>query len=185
MKTAHIAGVVVILSALTAAAQQSTPSPTPDALQILEKVNSFYSGAFAQLMTLTIAILAIAGVILPIVIQLIQSSISRNELKTLQTQIASELSVAREHMETAIDRRFTTVSEDVQRMFKEEREAMNKSVAIQAFAAKGMTFFLQGKVNHSQGRWSDAARDFAYASADCFRGHDDQNGQRSAGDVTF
>ncbi len=39
-----------------------------DTLQVLEKVNSFYTNSFSQLITITIAILAFSGIILPIVI---------------------------------------------------------------------------------------------------------------------
>jgi hypothetical protein len=55
-----------------------------DTLQIIDKVNSFYSNSFSQLMTLTIAFLGFAGILLPIVLQLIQSRSFRLEERSLQ-----------------------------------------------------------------------------------------------------
>jgi hypothetical protein len=45
-------------------------------LELLEKLNSFYSTAFGHLMTITLAVFAFSGVILPIVFQFIQAALS-------------------------------------------------------------------------------------------------------------
>ena len=55
-----------------------------DSLSVVESVNSFYSNAFSQLMTLTIAILAIIGVLMPLILQHIQSRSFRIEQKSLE-----------------------------------------------------------------------------------------------------
>ena len=64
---------------------------TPTPIEIVDKVNSFYSGAFTQLITLTVAVLAFAGIILPILIQIIQSRTFRSEQESLKAHIDEQL----------------------------------------------------------------------------------------------
>ena len=62
-----------------------------DTLQLLDKVHSFYSDSFTQLITLTISILVIIGVIMPFVIQSIQVRSFKNEKKSLESLLKEEI----------------------------------------------------------------------------------------------
>lgn len=66
-----------------------------NALQILEKVNTFYSGAFSQLVTFTVGLLALVGVLIPIAIATYQNRQIKHDQKTLNDKIENDLSAAR------------------------------------------------------------------------------------------
>ena len=61
-----------------------TGDTVQDSLKILESVNAFYSQSFGQLINITVAVLAFAGIVLPILITLYQKPVSYTHL-TLPT----------------------------------------------------------------------------------------------------
>lgn len=67
----------------------------PDALQILEQVNSFYSDAFTQLIAFTVGLLALVGVLMPMGIAAYQNRQLKHDQKTLNEKIENELLAAR------------------------------------------------------------------------------------------
>jgi hypothetical protein len=86
-------------------------------IEIVDKVNSFYSGAFTQLITLTVAVLAFSGIILPVLIQLIQSRTFRSEQKNLESQISKQLSAVK-----------TELLDEVEKKFESERATSKKII---------------------------------------------------------
>lgn len=62
-----------------------------DALNILEKVNSFYSSAWNILIVYTAVLIGIVGIILPIVLQLIQTQKYRLDKRELVVSLQKEL----------------------------------------------------------------------------------------------
>jgi hypothetical protein len=63
-----------------------------DVLQILERVNGFYSGAFSQLVTFTVGLLALVGVLVPLVIASYQNRQLKHDKKTLSDKMDNDLS---------------------------------------------------------------------------------------------
>ncbi|MEQ9769654.1 hypothetical protein ABRQ03_02160 [Pectobacterium jejuense] len=58
-----------------------------DALEILDKVNSFYTNSFNSLQTMVAAMIALVGVAIPLVISFYQSSLLKNQSIKLQGDI--------------------------------------------------------------------------------------------------
>jgi hypothetical protein len=63
-----------------------------DALEILEKVDSFYSKSFNSLLTLIISIIGIAGVFIPLGISYYQANLLKKQTIDLQERISNEVS---------------------------------------------------------------------------------------------
>lgn len=177
--------IALIMSSHGAVAQQLTPSPTPspspppDALVILEKVNSFYSGAFTQLITITIAFLAIAGVILPIIFQIVQVRVAKSEQRTLQGQIEKDISLAKQELKVEIEERFKAVQDEMKKTLAAEVAIVNAKLEERSHVARGVSLFIQGTHQAEQKRWGAAVRDLTAAAELCFRGNDETNGQRA------
>jgi hypothetical protein len=150
-----------------------------DPLQVLEKVNSFYSNAFSQLLTLTIAVLAVAGVILPIVVQIIQTRTFRTEQKSLQTQISTELGAVRSELLAVIEGKFETEKGSFKKLLDEHKATIDAKLNEQVLVAKGGTFFVQGKLLLNQNDYDAAAADYVTAARFLLEGQDDMNGQRA------
>ncbi|MEQ9905049.1 hypothetical protein [Pectobacterium aroidearum] len=64
-----------------------------DALEILEKVDSFYSKSFYNLLMLIIAMIGIVGVIIPLVISFYQTRTLKNQNANLKRNIDDEFSI--------------------------------------------------------------------------------------------
>ncbi|MDX6917583.1 hypothetical protein R9X49_20955 [Pectobacterium carotovorum] len=63
-----------------------------DALEILEKVDSFYSKSFNSLLALIISIIGIAGIFIPLGISYYQAKLLRKQTIDLQERISNEVS---------------------------------------------------------------------------------------------
>ena len=150
-----------------------------DPIEILDKVNSFYSTAFSQLLTITIAILGFGGVVLPIILQIIQSRSFRVEQKSLENHITNEINERMKGIKAEMEKQFQEEKEKINESFKSEIEAINKKLAEQTLLARAGTFFLQGANYISRENYSQAACDYGYAAEMFLSGKDEINGQRA------
>lgn len=66
-----------------------------DTFAILERVNALYSTAFTQLITYTVGVVALIGILLPIVVAFVQQrrfdAAVGNEVKKLRTELATQV----------------------------------------------------------------------------------------------
>lgn len=60
-------------------------------LVIVEKINSFYSSAFSQLITITVAMLAFVGIIVPILYYLYQQRLFKIEVSSIEAKMEDKL----------------------------------------------------------------------------------------------
>ncbi|MCW5896360.1 MAG: hypothetical protein KIT50_12230 [Bacteroidetes bacterium] len=150
-----------------------------DTLQLLDKVHGFYTDSFSQLITLTIAILGFSGLLLPIIIQFIQTRIFKVEQKALQSQISQEVQLAKAALKSELEAMFNAERNRYQEQFKEQVKSVKQSIKEQAAVAKGGNFFLQGTQNYAGQSYAQATWDYAHAARLFFEGKDDQNGQRA------
>jgi len=150
-----------------------------DPLQILEKVNSFYSSAFSQLLTVTVIIFGFSGVILPIIWQIIQYRSFRTERKTLKSKITTDISTTTTNLKSEISDQFQKEKEQLGAYLKTEVETMNKILAEKISAAKAGTFYLQGGKNLDKKDYAAAACDFSSAANSFLIGQDERNGLKA------
>jgi len=150
-----------------------------DTLQLIDKVNSFYSNSFSQLITLTIAILGFSGVILPIVIQFIQTRIFRIEQKSVQSQISQEIQAARHELKKDIESDFAVEKANMKLLLDEQIKSVKQLIEEQSALSTGTSFFVQAKINLETKDYVQAATDYACAAKWLLIGKDDLNGQRA------
>jgi hypothetical protein len=179
MKIRPLVFVAAFLGSFSAVAQSPSPSASSDTLQILDKVNSFYSSSFTQLLTVTLAFLGFAGVILPIILQMVQARTFRVEQKTLHSQISSDVAAAKTELSVALEKTFKEAQAELQKTVKQELDAVNIRFTEQVAAVKGASFFLQATGYAEKGYDSYAANDFAFAARKLFEGKEEDNSQRS------
>src|SRR5688572_23182297 len=115
-----------------------------DPIEILEKIDSLYSNAFNQLITITVIVLGFGGVILPIVLQFIQAQFFRIERKALENQISTEVEKARKASEKEIERKFEIEKEDIHKIVLMEIERLDEKIKDQSMITRAGIFFLQG-----------------------------------------
>src|SRR5438046_1512224 len=89
-----------------------------DPIQILEKVHAFYAESFSHLLILTIAVLTFAGVVLPIIVQMIQSRTFRNEQTALEGQIDLAISDKAKQLEATVEQKFSAAKDDFDKTVK-------------------------------------------------------------------
>jgi len=65
-----------------------------ETLQILEKLNSLYSGAITQLISYTIGVLAFVGIVIPALMGILQSRQLKRDHAALTTYIENQISAA-------------------------------------------------------------------------------------------
>lgn len=180
MRTAALTTLFGVVS-ISRDAFSQTPSPTvtPDTLEIINKVNSFYAGSFSNLLTLTLAILGFSGVLLPIILQIIQTRTLRVEQKALQSQIAADVGAAKATLQAELESLFTKEREDLLKTIKQETDLLNTRFSEQLAGARGKSFFLQAVGYQEKGHDAAAAADFAYAAVQMFEGKEESNAQRA------
>ncbi len=103
------------------------PVPMSDTLQILEKVNAYYSTSFGALMTWTIALIGVIGVVVPIVFQVFQYFSFKRASEDTKRKIIAEATKG--------------IEERYQKIEKESQKALAGVFALQAESSlKGKDF---------------------------------------------
>jgi hypothetical protein len=148
-------------------------------VEIVDKVNAFYSGAFTQLITLTLAVLAFAGVILPILIQMIQSRTFRTEQKSLEARIDERLTAVKSKLADEVETKFQSEKANFEKIIADKMSVVDGKLKELAANTRGGTLFVQARFEASQRRFDLAGSCFASA-ADCLlQGNDEKNAQRA------
>jgi len=150
-----------------------------DPLEILQAVKTFYESAFSQLLTLTAIILGFGGVILPVLLQFIQSRTFRVETSHLESQVTAMINLAKDELKIELEKKFILETERLQKNFMSQIDVMNLKMQKQTAVAQAGTFFLQAANAIRLGNFDHAARDYAHSAKLAFEGEDDQNGQRA------
>ncbi len=73
-----------------------------ETLTILGKVNSFYSGAWSQLIIYTSALFALIGIIIPILVQFYQKRVLKLEKESLEQIIKEETNDIKKNINTLV-----------------------------------------------------------------------------------
>ncbi|MBN2605918.1 MAG: hypothetical protein JXR47_01140 [Thiotrichales bacterium] len=100
-----------------------------DSLNVLTAVNQFYSQAFAQLITVTIAILAFAGVLMPILLSLYQKRIFRLEHKEIENKIESRFLQLAAELKEEINEKFREKDKESKKEILALENKMDKEIA--------------------------------------------------------
>lgn len=150
LRTKSLCSVLKLHSAMCLNAQSSTREQgkyMSETLQILEKLNSFYSGAFAQLITYTVGVLAFIGILIPFGIATFQNRQMKRDQTTLSAHIALELAAAREQLSKEITEQISNREMKLQEQIKAMRQEIAREVKKIDSLASARTLHLQAAAN--------------------------------------
>nr|WP_315494130.1 hypothetical protein [uncultured Rhodoferax sp.] len=118
-----------------------------ETLQLLEKLNSFYAGAFAQLVTYTVGVLAFIGILIPFGIAAFQNRQMKRDQNSLSNQIASELTEARIQLTKEFEEQFAARETKLQEQLKAMKQEIAKEVEKIDDLAMARSLHLQAAAN--------------------------------------
>jgi hypothetical protein len=133
-------------------------------LIILEKVNSFYSDSFTQLIYLTISILAFSGVILPILVNIYQKKLFSVESDKVHKLILDDLHKMHE-------KDLKKMQEKYENDFRVLRELIENETS----KSKTGIFFVQGSSLINQNQDVPATFSFCHSIDNAIKCHDALN----------
>jgi len=116
-----------------------------DSIGVLESVHSFYSDSFSQLITITIAFLVFAGVLMPLMIQFYQSRSLRQDKEYLETLLRTKTEEAKSELETHLATRFAEEQEKIAAIIQKEVSEALAPVERKTERAIGGLFHLQAR----------------------------------------
>jgi hypothetical protein len=146
-----------------------------DPILILDQVNSFYSNAFSHLITYTLIVLGFGTVVLPIILQIIQSRYFHFEKESLETLMSENTNRAKEELKVEIDKYFQNKEEQFNAQFQNEVKKIDQQFFEQQSIAKSGIFFLQGSSGLDKKEYFPAANDFAVSCTHAINGKDTIN----------
>lgn len=142
-------------------------------LEVLGAVDAFYNGSFDRLFNLTLAIMAAAGVALPIVLGFIQHRILRGERKSLLEELRAETAAEFARFEATYTSRIDTAVAAAKQELRTDLEATEKKLQRTASAVKGGIFHVQANANAQNSHYVSAITSIARAALANVKGGDE------------
>lgn len=168
-----------------------------DVNAILDRVDQFYSSAFAQLVLLTICVIGLVGAVVPLVVAFLQSralTVSRESVEaTLREKIAGLEGTLRGIVSSMVSEQMNAKQQEYEKKLADLGAELKKKAA----AAHSGTLTVQGKLLHDQKNYASAAQSIARACLDLIECGDEQRLKRrldflntilkelTSGDFTF
>jgi hypothetical protein len=150
-----------------------------DPLQLLERIDAFYSNAFSSLITITVALLGFGAIILPLLLQYLQQRSFRIEQKSLHDKITRDTAASKGELNNELQIFFKSEKERLQQQIKGELKMFDIKLEEKISCAEAGIFFLQGNNNFRLQNYSQAVMDFAVAAEKYITGKDECNGRTS------
>ncbi|AOR65129.1 hypothetical protein H4F51_14365 [Pectobacterium brasiliense] len=137
-----------------------------DALEILEKVDSFYSKSFYNLLMLILALTSIVGLLIPIIISAYQTKLLKGQTinlqQTITNEVASKLSELKETLYADNEKKMLELEGDVKKII-EKMEAEYK-VEIKNLRAESLA-----RINHVSAATCFVNKEYGTAAKFYFR----------------
>ncbi|WP_160061820.1 hypothetical protein [Psychromonas sp. L1A2] len=145
-----------------------------DSLKILETVNNFYSQSFGHLITITVAVLAFSGIILPILVTIYQKRLFKLEHEVIENSLIEKMKA---ELEIAV-KEIKAEYDEKEKILKSKLSEMEDELNRKFDNAKGGICHVQGCSNFDQQRWFSAFESFVNASIFFIKGKDNLNLRR-------
>lgn len=148
-------------------------------IDVLSALNGFYEHAFSQLVQYTVGIVALVGIILPVIATMNQWRSLKNEKEALENKIQDEIKKAkltiRDDLTAEIKTQISSAEESLISRMEEKFKELEKKLD----CAKASSFHLQGNSHGDAGLYALALIDYCIATECYFRGDNEINGQRT------
>ena len=146
-----------------------------ETLEILEKVNAFYSASFDQLLIIVFGVIGFVGVILPLFITYYQSrqiNIEKNALENYMKNLMSiELGKEKEILNTALEENKLELSKALEKNKEELKEQIQ--------SARGGAFLIQANAEYDKGNFNSSIKSCIFAISSFIKANDENNLQRT------
>jgi hypothetical protein len=133
-------------------------------LVIVEKINSFYSSAFSQLITITVLMIAFIGIIVPVIFYLYQQRLFRIEVHSIEDKINIKFGEIKNELKEVI---INTIDEQM-------KEA-KKSLENDYHSLRGDIFLVQANHYVSNSRYIDSLDSYLTAGVGFIKCKDELN----------
>jgi len=142
-----------------------------DPIKILESVNTFYSQSFSQLITITVAVLAFAGIILPVVISILQKRFFKLEHQAIESSVHKKLKIEYDLSIKAMHNEYKKKEMEFDIKILKMKEEINKELA----KAEGGIFHVQGNNELKSGYRTNAFLSFVDSAIKYMEAEDNKN----------
>ncbi|WP_417439756.1 hypothetical protein [Idiomarina abyssalis] len=146
-----------------------------DTLKILESVNQFYSQSFNQLVVITVAVLAFAGVVMPVLISLYQKRLFRLEHEEIQSHLKGELDSELAKAVDAVRKEY----EKKEAQYLLEIESLDEKLEKEIAGSIGGNLHVQGNMNLKDGQYLGAFSSFTRAAINHLKADKEANLRRA------
>jgi hypothetical protein len=145
---------------------------------ITSNINSLYSNAISQLTAYTLGVVALVGILIPVLVTLIQWRSLKAEKDNLERHISDEITKAKSNIRDELEAEMKQLILSEESKLFARVEGKFKELEDKLACTDAASFHIQGNEQIAKGYFSLAVEDFCYAAMGYLRGGDAQNGQR-------
>lgn len=146
---------------------------------IVNNINSLYSNAISQLTSYTFGVVAVVGILMPIIVSVIQSKSLKTEKENLEKYISDEVSKIKSTLRDEISSELKLLVEAEENELFSRVDVKFKTLEDKLKCAHASSFHIQGRTHLSQKFYLAASEDFCEATIGYLTGGDELNGQRT------
>ncbi len=179
---------LALLSAPTAA-----PDGGPATVDVLQAVDAFYASSWNHLIAYTAVLLAVVGVVVPVLLQRAQARLFRHEegtiagrveaklrsdLEKLTNQLRADHIAQDDRLKEELARATAKVDEILASVRASTEQAitqMKEELRLQVARAEGRVFHVQGTMMHARREFASAAKSYAAAAIGQATSKDESN----------
>jgi hypothetical protein len=147
----------------------------PTTQAILDSVQQFYSNAWSQLILFTTAIMALVGIIIPIISQAYQRSSSITDKKELEILIKEEAIRIKKELQVEMNSEYEAIEKDIEKSLKETQNKIRKDNDVN----RGGISHVQGIQLIKENNFYDGTESIISAAASYLKGDDESNLRRT------
>lgn len=133
-------------------------------LEILSKIDSFYSTSFNSLMWILSISFVLIGIVVPIILSHIQKKNFNAQLKEVENNFKTYLRNEMKESEAALQNQFTQrIDKEIieqKEFFKKEREIIEEKYDKANTSAEAFTYCTQARVNYADNEYAAAAESY-------------------------
>lgn len=145
---------------------------------IISNIDAMYATAISQLTTYTFGVVALVGVLLPIILGVVQSRSNKADKEELGKHIEKEISAAEKKISTAIQAEIAEkIALEVSNMIEPLKQKI-EDYELKFSQSRAGLFHLQGTMSKRNKLYAFAAMDYATSTIEYLKGGDESNGQR-------
>jgi hypothetical protein len=151
-----------------------------DTLKILESVNQFYSQSFNQLVVITVAVLAFAGVVMPVLISLYQKRLFRLEHEEIRNRLKDELDAELAIAITEVRKEY----EEKEKQYLSRIDSLDEKLEKEIAGSIGGNLHIQGNMNLKDQQYLNAFTSLTKAAINHIKADKETNLRRALRLVT-